>query len=212
LVGQGALTLQRRLQSSRPRRDFTINDKWNIARDHTENTGWGGYQKPKKSKEQLDLERRREPGKKFRSDTSELIAIAAKSKVKVKKLAPTPHPDDDLQAAPESFVGPCQLHVANMKAWRAAKAAGTVAMQEDEPVFDERRRNWLQSAPITENDTSRRRQSKRAQLHLRGTPISANTLEGSTLRNSSLNSALSLANDLRICRRSAAFRASLSLR
>jgi hypothetical protein len=138
LVGQGALTLQRRLQSSRPCRDFAISDKWNIARDHTENAGWGGYQKPKKSKEQLDLERRRELGKKFHSDTSELIAIAAKSKVKVKKPAPTPHPDDDLQAAPESFVGPCQLHVANMKAWRAAKAAGTVAMQEDERVFDQR--------------------------------------------------------------------------
>jgi hypothetical protein len=95
--------------------------------------GWGGYLKPKKSKEQIDLERRRELGKLFPSDTSELIAIAAKSKVKVKRLPPAPHPDDIIADPAPSVTGPCQLHVASMKARRTGEA-----VRDDEPHVDQR--------------------------------------------------------------------------
>jgi hypothetical protein len=88
--------------------------------------GWGGYQKPKKTKEQIAAERRRELGAKYFSDIDELIAIAAKCRMKPKKLPPAPHPDDDLQAPPESLVGPCQSHVAAFRAMRAAKAEDVV--------------------------------------------------------------------------------------
>jgi hypothetical protein len=117
--------------ASRPRRDFAPTDKWNIASDHAENAvaGWGGYQKPKKSKVQIDLERRRELGMKYPSNTSELIAIAAKCRSKPKKCPPAPHPDD---IAP-SVTGPCQLQVASMKARRA----GT-AVRDHEPCVDQR--------------------------------------------------------------------------
>jgi hypothetical protein len=116
-------------------------DKWNIATTDTgaqcptENAvaGWGGYQKPKKSKQQLDLERRRELGMKFPSDTAELQAIAAKCRRKPKRLPPAPYPDDIITESAPSVVGPCQLHVASTKARRTGKA-----VQDDEPHVDER--------------------------------------------------------------------------
>jgi hypothetical protein len=62
-------------------------DKWNIATTENAVAGWGGYQKPKKSKQQIDLERRRELGMKLPSDVAELQAIAAKSRKKPKNSA-----------------------------------------------------------------------------------------------------------------------------
>jgi hypothetical protein len=120
--------------ASRPLPDFAITDKWNIATTENAVPGWGGYQRPKKSKEQIDLERRRELGKLFPSDISELQAIAAKCRKKPKKLPPAPHPDDIITDPAPSVTGPCQLHVASMKARRA----GT-AVQDDEPRVDDRR-------------------------------------------------------------------------
>jgi hypothetical protein len=35
-------------------------------------------------------------------------------------------------------MGPCQVHVAHMKAWRAAKAAGAVIAKDDEPYVSDR--------------------------------------------------------------------------
>jgi hypothetical protein len=95
--------------------------------------GWGGYQKPKKSKQQLDLERRRELGQKYFSDIAELQAIAAKSKVRVKRLPPTPHPDEMIAVPAPSVTGPCQLHVASMKARHTG-----MAVQVDELCVDDR--------------------------------------------------------------------------
>ena len=42
--------------------------------------GWGNYKPRKKSQAELDLERRRELGMKFPSDTAELVAIAARAR------------------------------------------------------------------------------------------------------------------------------------
>jgi hypothetical protein len=50
--------------------------------------GWGGYQPRTKSQEQLAVERRRELAKKFPGDISELVAIAAKTRKKPKRLPP----------------------------------------------------------------------------------------------------------------------------
>jgi hypothetical protein len=55
--------------------------------------GWGNYKPRKKTQAELDLERRRELGMKFYSDTAELVEIAAKARRKVKVLPYSP-PDD----------------------------------------------------------------------------------------------------------------------
>jgi hypothetical protein len=102
--------------------------------------GWGGYQPRTKSQEQLAVERRRELAKKFPGDISELVAIAAKTRKKPKRLPPAPHPDDiteQFDPVP-SVVGPCQLHVAHMRAWPATKTAGSVVVVEDEPYVSDR--------------------------------------------------------------------------
>jgi hypothetical protein len=54
--------------------------------------GWGGYQKPKKSKDQLALERL---AKQFPGTQAELIELVAKCKKKVKLISPAPSIDDD---------------------------------------------------------------------------------------------------------------------
>src|SRR5271169_1669407 len=101
--------------------------------------GWGSYQPRKKSPAALALERRRELGLKFPSDIDELIALAAKCRKKPKVLPPAPHPDDDTPDLAPTVVGPCQAHVANVKAWRAAKAARAApVVVEEEPYVDER--------------------------------------------------------------------------
>jgi hypothetical protein len=95
--------------------------------------GWGGFVRRPKSKAELALERRRELGEKYFSDIAELQAIAAKSRMKPKRLPPAQHPDDIIAEPPPSVTGPCQLHIASMKARRA----GT-AVQDDEPCVDQR--------------------------------------------------------------------------
>ena len=80
--------------------------------------GWGGFVRKPKSKAELALERRRDLGMKFPSDIAELQAIAAKCRMKPKKLPPAPHPDDIITDPAPSVTGPCQLHVASMKARR----------------------------------------------------------------------------------------------
>ena len=59
--------------------------------------GWGNYKPRKKSQAELDLERRRELGMKFPSDTAELVAIAARARRNVKVLPYSP--PDDIKAA-----------------------------------------------------------------------------------------------------------------
>jgi hypothetical protein len=171
--------------------------------------GWGGFVRRPKTKSELALERRRELGEKYFSDIAELQAIAAKCRKKPKKLPPAPHPDDIIADPAPSVTGPCQLHVASMKARRA----GT-AVQDDQPCVDGRRAKLEASRAYHRA----RYKAKKAKLATPGGLQPArhsdlcDTLEGSTLRNSSLNFALSSANNFIICRRSAAFRASLSLR
>jgi hypothetical protein len=105
------------------------------------NAGLGGYQPRKKSQAELAVERRRELAKQFPGTLDELVAIAAKTGVKVKRLPPAPHVDDII--APPSIIGPCQQHVAHMKAWRASKTAGSVVVAEDEPYVSDRKRKLL---------------------------------------------------------------------
>jgi hypothetical protein len=101
--------------------------------------GWNGYQKPEKSQAELDVIRRHELGMKFYSDIDELVQLAAKSKKKIKLIPPAPHRDEDIAESREPAVmGPCQVHVAHMKAWRAAKAAGAVIARDDGPYVSER--------------------------------------------------------------------------
>jgi hypothetical protein len=101
--------------------------------------GWGRYIPRKKTKEQLAVERRRELAKQFPGTLEELQAIAARTRVKVKRLPAAPHRDDIItDSAPPSVVGSCQQHVAHMKAWHAAKSPGRVAVLEDEPYVSER--------------------------------------------------------------------------
>ena len=95
--------------------------------------GWGGFVRRPKSKAELALERRRELGTRFPSDTAELIAIVAKCRMKPKKFPPAPHPDDIITDPAPSVTGPCQLHVASTKARRAA-----IASKDDEPCVDQR--------------------------------------------------------------------------
>jgi hypothetical protein len=95
--------------------------------------GWGGFVRKPKTKSELALERRRALGEKHFSDIAELQAIAAKCRKKPKKLPPALHPDDIITELAPSITGPCQLHVASMKARRA----GT-AVKDDEPCVDQR--------------------------------------------------------------------------
>jgi hypothetical protein len=95
--------------------------------------GWGGFVRKPKSKAELALERRRELGKKYFSDIEELRAIAAKCRPKPKKLPPAPRTDDIISDHAPTVTGPCQLHVASMKAWRAGSA-----VQDDQPCVDAR--------------------------------------------------------------------------
>jgi hypothetical protein len=95
--------------------------------------GWGGYQKPKKSQSEIDLERRRELGLRYYTPLEELQAIVAKSRVKVKKLPPVP---EEPPKPVEAFTGPCQAHVQNFKKHRAAKAAGKLPVSAVEPYVD----------------------------------------------------------------------------
>jgi hypothetical protein len=96
--------------------------------------GWGGFVRRPKSKSEPALERRRELGEKHFSDIAELQAIAAKCRMKPKRLPPAPHPDDIITDFAPSVTGPCQLHVASMKARRAGSA-----VQDDEPHVDDRK-------------------------------------------------------------------------
>jgi hypothetical protein len=83
--------------------------------------GWGGYQKPKKSKQQVALERRRELGNKFFTPIDELQHLAATARVKVKRLPPAPHPNDVAPRESDApITGPCQDHVDYFRAWREA--------------------------------------------------------------------------------------------
>ena len=86
---------------------------------------------------------RRELAKQFPGTLEELIAIAAKSKTKVKKLPPVvEEPPEPVEA----FVGPCQQHVEHFKQYRAAKAEGKVAIaQDDEPVPTDREKKLAAS-------------------------------------------------------------------
>jgi hypothetical protein len=104
--------------------------------------GWGSYQPRKKSPAELALERRRELAKKFPSDIDELIALAAKCAKKPKRLPYVPPVDavNSAENSAEIVVGPCQLHVANMKAWRAGIAPVIV---EEAPYVDERTKKPL---------------------------------------------------------------------
>ena len=99
--------------------------------------GYGG-----ESQEQLAVERRRELAKKFPGDISELVAIAAKTRKKLKRLPPAPHPDDIVSDPEPSVVGPCQLHCEHFKAWRDAKVARP-AFVEDVPYVSDRERKLL---------------------------------------------------------------------
>jgi hypothetical protein len=93
-------------------------DKWNIATTENAVAGWGGYQKPKKTQSEIDLQRRRELGMKHLDDIETLQAIAAKSRKKITRLPPVP---EEPPAPVEALVGPCQEHVQHWKAVRVAK-------------------------------------------------------------------------------------------
>jgi hypothetical protein len=90
--------------------------------------GWGSYQSCKKSPAGPRVEVRREFGKKYSGLLEELIALAAATKVKVKRL-PCGRAfdlDDEIPRStqPEPPPGPCQEHIQRLKAWRAKVAAG----------------------------------------------------------------------------------------
>jgi hypothetical protein len=95
--------------------------------------GWGGFVRKPKTKAELAAERRRELGEKYFSAFAELKAIVAKCRMKPKKFPPAPHPDDIITDPAPSVTGPCQLHVASMKARRAGSA-----VKDDEPCVDHR--------------------------------------------------------------------------
>jgi hypothetical protein len=106
--------------------------------------GWG--EKRTKTPAELDLKRRRELGLQHYSTLEELQEIASKSRVKIKKIPPAVHPDDIIDPAPvEAFNGACQQHVEYFKNCRAAKAAGAVIVQEDEPVPTDREKKLAAS-------------------------------------------------------------------
>ena len=97
--------------------------------------GWGSYVKPKKSKQQVALERRRELGNKFFSPLDELRQLAAIAKVKVKRLPYVPPEDPAVASArtdPDAPVtGPCQSWVDSHRRWReAGRPRGKVATTE----------------------------------------------------------------------------------
>jgi hypothetical protein len=76
--------------------------------------GWGGFVKPKKSKQQVALERRRELGVKFFTPIDELVSLAATAKVKIKRLPCVP--PEYLASRPPLYpgaptTGPCQTWV-----------------------------------------------------------------------------------------------------
>jgi len=100
---------------------------------------WGGAQNKKSL---MPAELRRKLGEKFHSSLEELVALARSAKIAPKIIPYAPPADAPVVAElEEPFVGPCQLHVANMRAWRDAKAAGAAApvVEEDaEPYVDER--------------------------------------------------------------------------
>jgi hypothetical protein len=83
--------------------------------------GWGGFVRKPKTKGELAAERRHELGEKYFSAIAELQAIVAKCRMKPKKFPPAPHPDDIITDPAPSVTGPCQLHVASMKARRVGR-------------------------------------------------------------------------------------------
>ena len=93
--------------------------------------GWGGYKKPRKTKQQIALERRRELGNKFFSPIEELEQLVAKSRVKVKRLPCVPPEDPAIASArtdPDApSRGPCQDWIEGHRRWReAGKPRGKV--------------------------------------------------------------------------------------
>ena len=97
--------------------------------------GWGGYQKPKKSKQQLALERRRELGNKFFTPIDELRQLVASARVKVRRLPYVPPEDPAVASArtdPDAPVtGPCQSWVDGHRRWReAGRPRGKLAAAE----------------------------------------------------------------------------------
>jgi hypothetical protein len=97
--------------------------------------GWGGYVKPKKSKRQVALERRRALGEKYFTPIDELVSLAATTRVKVKRLPYVP-PEDPVVAAARAdpdapATAPCQSWVDGHRRWRAAeRPRGKVAAAE----------------------------------------------------------------------------------
>jgi hypothetical protein len=75
--------------------------------------GWGGYVKPRKHKQQVALERRRELGKKYFTPIGELISLAATARVSVKRL-PYVQPEDPRRNLPSA--GSCHTVLA-VKRW-----------------------------------------------------------------------------------------------
>jgi len=127
--------------------------------------GWGNYAPREKSNEQLARDRRRELVDKFGPGSlDELVQLAAKSKKKIKVLPPGPHLDDvAAPAEPEPAVmGPCQVHVAQMKARRAAKAAGQVEVVDDGPVLTERQQELEASRAYQKAHYKSKKKAKRA--------------------------------------------------
>jgi hypothetical protein len=110
--------------------------------------GWGSYVKPKKSKQQVALERRRGLGNKFFTPIDELRQLAAPAKVKVKRLLYVP-PEDPAVASARTdpgvpVTGPCQAWIDGHRRWReAGRARGKAATPEP----TERRRKSRRPGP-----------------------------------------------------------------
>jgi hypothetical protein len=87
--------------------------------------GWGTYNKKraKKSKAAEPLTRH-ELSRKFPGTLDELIKLAARCKMKPKRLPYSPPEDQDPAPLPVAE-GPCRDHVEAHRRWRAVKARAT---------------------------------------------------------------------------------------
>ena len=105
--------------------------------------GWVTYnEKRAKKSNAAEPLTRHELAKKFPGTQDELIELAARCKMKPKKIPYAPHLDEMVSDPEPAFVGPCQVHVAHLKARRAA-GKPVVAEKDDEPCADERQRKLL---------------------------------------------------------------------
>ena len=139
--------------------------------------GWGGYVKPKKSKQQVALERRRELGAKYFSPLDELQLIASTARVKVKKIPCVPPQDPVVVRDPEApLSGPCQTWVEGHRAWRKAGMPRSEAIPS-EPTEREKNRTAAQEYNRSRYKSKKAVKAKaqertgRASSQTKGTPV-----------------------------------------